>query len=338
MGATGCDPGSHDDPRGTHYENITERVRNYPIRTAAFPIRFPKDQTKTLADLAGGKLDIIVGTHRVAAKGRSFQGSCSSSSMRNNDSAEGQGTPQGNEKFGGLPHPDRDPDTAYASHVLAENQGYVRAEDSPNNRLPIETYIQEFSKPSLPKPYSRDKERRQVYYFITASKAWTMSDLPRKAHPRGPRRTAHGQLAADELEKSSSFHPWRVSCTRVHDDHRNGIDIPNVNTIIIDRLTSLAFLSALPLRGRVGRSNRLALRLSVLSRGSALSEIAMKRLKIISDNTNSAQGFKIALKDLEVRGAGKLLGREQSGDIMSVGFVFISVFSTRLSGNSETKG
>ena len=100
----------------------------------------------------------------------------------------------------------------------------------------------------------------------------------------------------------------------------NGIDIPNVNTIIIDRADIYGISQLYQLRGRVGRSDRLAYAYLFYPDGRALSELAMKRLQIISDFTDLGSGFKIAMKDLEVRGAGNLLGREQSGDIYSVGF------------------
>jgi transcription-repair coupling factor (superfamily II helicase) len=100
----------------------------------------------------------------------------------------------------------------------------------------------------------------------------------------------------------------------------NGIDIPNVNTIIIDRADMYGISQLYQLRGRVGRSEKLAYAYLFYPEQRALSEIAMKRLQVISDYTELGSGFKVALKDLEVRGAGNLLGREQSGDILSVGF------------------
>jgi transcription-repair coupling factor (superfamily II helicase) len=100
----------------------------------------------------------------------------------------------------------------------------------------------------------------------------------------------------------------------------NGIDIPNVNTIIIDRADMYGISQLYQLRGRVGRSERLAYAYLFYPEKRALSELAMKRLQVISDFSELGSGFKIALKDLEVRGAGNLLGREQSGDILSVGF------------------
>jgi transcription-repair coupling factor (superfamily II helicase) len=100
----------------------------------------------------------------------------------------------------------------------------------------------------------------------------------------------------------------------------NGIDIPNVNTIIIDRADMYGVSQLYQLRGRVGRSDRVAYAYLFYPRDKALSEVAMKRLQVISDFTDLGSGFKIAMKDMEIRGAGNLLGREQSGDIYSVGF------------------
>jgi transcription-repair coupling factor (superfamily II helicase) len=133
--------------------------------------------------------------------------------------------------------------------------------------------------------------------------------------------TAHGQMDSGELEDvmrrfiHGGFHVL-VSTTIIE----NGIDIPNVNTIIIDRADMYGISQLYQLRGRVGRSDRVAWAFLFYPRGKALSEIAMKRLQVISDFTELGSGFKIAMKDLEIRGAGNLLGKEQSGDIYSVGF------------------
>jgi transcription-repair coupling factor (superfamily II helicase) len=133
--------------------------------------------------------------------------------------------------------------------------------------------------------------------------------------------TAHGQMDPTELEDImhrfiyGGFHVL-VSTTIIE----NGIDIPNVNTIVIDRADMYGISQLYQLRGRVGRSDRMAFAYLFYPDKRALSELAMKRLQIISDFTELGSGFKIAMKDLEVRGAGNLLGREQSGDIYAVGF------------------
>jgi transcription-repair coupling factor (superfamily II helicase) len=133
--------------------------------------------------------------------------------------------------------------------------------------------------------------------------------------------TAHGQMDAQDLEDvmhrfiHGGFHVL-VSTTIIE----NGIDIPNVNTIIIDRADMYGVSQLYQLRGRVGRSDRVAFAYLFYPRDRVLSEVAMKRLQVISDFTELGSGFKIAMKDMEIRGAGNLLGREQSGDIYSVGF------------------
>jgi transcription-repair coupling factor (superfamily II helicase) len=133
--------------------------------------------------------------------------------------------------------------------------------------------------------------------------------------------SAHGQMAPQDLEDvmhrfiHGGFHVL-VSTTIIE----NGIDIPNVNTIIIDRADMYGVSQLYQLRGRVGRSDRVAYAYLFYPKDRALSELAMKRLQVISDFTELGSGFKIAMKDMEIRGAGNLLGREQSGDIYSVGF------------------
>jgi transcription-repair coupling factor (superfamily II helicase) len=139
--------------------------------------------------------------------------------------------------------------------------------------------------------------------------------------PEALTESAHGQMNPGDLEDimhrfiHGAFHVL-VSTTIIE----NGIDIPNVNTIIIDRADFYGVSQLYQLKGRVGRSDRQAFAYLLYPDRRALSEIAMKRLQIISDFTELGSGFKIAMKDLEVRGAGNLLGREQSGDIFAVGF------------------
>ena len=132
---------------------------------------------------------------------------------------------------------------------------------------------------------------------------------------------AHGQMTSEQLDdifrrfKMGGFHIL-VATTIIE----NGIDIPNVNTIIIDRADMYGVSQLYQLRGRVGRSDRKAYAYLLYPGNRSLSEIAMKRLQVISDFTELGSGFKIAMKDMEIRGAGNLLGRDQSGSICSVGF------------------
>ena len=132
---------------------------------------------------------------------------------------------------------------------------------------------------------------------------------------------AHGQMTVEQLDdifrrfKLGGFHVL-IATTIIE----NGIDIPNVNTIIIDRADMYGVSQLYQLRGRVGRSDRKAYAYLLYPENKVLSEVAMKRLQVISDFTELGSGFKIAMKDMEIRGAGNLLGRDQSGDVYSVGF------------------
>jgi transcription-repair coupling factor (superfamily II helicase) len=193
----------------------------------------------------------------------------------------------------------------------------------PHNRRPIETFIANFEEEKVAEAIRKEAERGgQVYYLH--NRVETLDSVKlfiEKLLPEITVEVAHGQMHSRDLEDimhrfiHGSFHVL-VATTIIE----NGIDIPNVNTIIIDRADMYGVSQLYQLRGRVGRSERLAFAYLLYPGERALSEIAMKRLRIISDYTELGSGFKIALKDLEIRGAGNLLGRQQHGDILSVGF------------------
>jgi len=193
----------------------------------------------------------------------------------------------------------------------------------PYNRHPIETVIDEFNEDRLASAIRREVERGgQVFYLH--NRVESLEETRRMIERLVPEMlvdSAHGQMDPQDLEDvmhrfiHGGFHVL-VSTTIIE----NGIDIPNVNTIIIDRSDMYGVSQLYQLRGRVGRSDRVAYAYLFYPKDRALSELAMKRLQVISDFTELGSGFKIAMKDMEIRGAGNLLGREQSGDIYSVGF------------------
>ena len=196
-------------------------------------------------------------------------------------------------------------------------------ETPPYNRRPIETFVHEFSEDAVVKAVRREVERGgQVFYLHNRIESLDNIKLfLQKLMPELMIETAHGRMSSSQIEdtmKRFIHHGAHVlvSTTIVE----NGIDIPNVNTIIIDRADMYGISQLYQLRGRVGRSDRLAYAYLLYPENRSLSEIALKRLQIISDNTELGSGFKIAMKDLEVRGAGNLLGKQQSGEIASVGF------------------
>jgi transcription-repair coupling factor (superfamily II helicase) len=194
---------------------------------------------------------------------------------------------------------------------------------APSNRRPIETSIQEFDEELVAQSIRKELERGgQVFYLHNRVETLPqVRSFLEKLIPEALIEAAHGKMSSSELEDvmhrfiHGAFQVL-VATTIIE----NGIDIPNVNTIIIDRADMYGISQLYQLKGRVGRSDRSSYAYLFYPERQALSEIAMKRLQIISDYTELGSGFKIAMKDMEVRGAGNLLGRQQHGEILSVGF------------------
>jgi transcription-repair coupling factor (superfamily II helicase) len=308
-----------------HYDTLTERFSKFPVRIAQMS-RFvsPADQKKTLERVTAGEVDILVGTHRIIQKDVKFKDlglmiideeqrfgvkdKEKLKEMRTNiDSLAMSATPI--------------PRTLHMSLLKIRDMSLLTT--PPQNRHPIETVIGEFNGDRVAAAIRREVERGgQVFYLHNRVESLEETRIMlEKLVPEMLVDTAHGQMSATELEeifrrfKMGGFHIL-IATTIIE----NGIDIPNVNTIIIDRANMYGVSQLYQLRGRVGRSDRKAYAYLFYPEGKALSEIAMKRLQVISDFTELGSGFKIAMKDMEIRGAGNLLGKEQSGDIYSVGF------------------
>ena len=221
------------------------------------------------------------------------------------------------------PHPHRHPIPRTLNMSLMKVRDMSILNTAPQNRLPIETFVMEFNEELVARAIRQEIERGgQVYYLH--NRVETIQEIHvflQGLVPEVSIAVGHGQMEDDELEEvmRSFVHGERqmlLSTTIIE----NGLDIPNVNTIIIDRADMLGVSQLYQLRGRVGRAGIPAYAYLFYPDRRALSEIAMKRLRIISDHTELGSGFKIALKDLEIRGAGNILGREQHGYILSVGY------------------
>ncbi len=308
-----------------HYENFWERLERFPVEIAMLS-RFVSraEQKRILAKLAAGEIDIVVGTHRLLQRDVEFKDL-------------GLVVVDEEQRFG-VKDKERlkelkatiDCLTLTATPIPRTlHMSLLRIRDlslldtPPHNRLPIETVIKEFSEEEIAAAVRREVERGgQVFYLHNRVETLPhVKQFLERLLPELMIDTAHGQLPAHDLEEI--MHRFvhggsqvLISTTIIE----NGIDIPNVNTMIIDRADMYGIAQLYQLRGRVGRSDRPAYAYLFYPDQRALSEVAMKRLQIISDYTELGSGFKIALKDLEVRGAGNLLGRQQSGDILSVGF------------------
>ncbi len=308
-----------------HFENLRDRIGEFPIRAAMLSrLVDRKDQRAALAALREGKLDVVVGTHRLLQKDVEFKDL-------------GLLVVDEEQRFGVK---DKErlkemkasvdcltltatpiPRTLHMSLLKIRDMSVLNT--PPVNRHPIETVVEEYDPEIVAQAIRREIARGgQVFYLHNRIESLQeIQGMLAGSVPEVLVETAHGQMDSSELEDvmhrfiHGGFHVL-VSTTIIE----NGIDIPNVNTIIIDRADMYGISQLYQLRGRVGRSDRVAYAYLFYPDKRALSELAMKRLQIISDFTELGSGFKIAMKDLEVRGAGNLLGREQSGDIYAVGF------------------
>ncbi|MDR1931050.1 MAG: transcription-repair coupling factor, partial [Treponema sp.] len=308
-----------------HYENFQERFSRFPVNLAMLS-RFvsPGDTRRTLEALGKGAVDILVGTHRIIQKDVVFKdlglliideeqrfGVKDKEKLKelktNVDCLTLSATPI--------------PRTLHMSLLKIRDMSLLAT--APQNRRPIETIIGEFDEEKLALAIRAEVERGGQVFFLH-NRVETLREtriMLQRIVPEMLIETAHGQMNGGALEDvmhrfiHGGFHVL-VSTTIIE----NGIDIPNVNTIIIDRADMYGVSQLYQLRGRVGRSDRTAYAFLFYPGGRDLSELAMKRLQVISDFTELGSGFKIAMKDMEIRGAGNLLGREQSGDIYSVGF------------------
>jgi len=327
-----------------HYGTMQERFERFPVQLEMLS-RFvdKKKQRKVVDGVAAGEVDIIIGTHRILQKDIHFRdlgllivdeeqrfGVKAKERLKelktSVDSLTLTATPI--------------PRTLHMSLLKIRDMSLLTT--PPHNRQPIQTTIAEFNDEHIAEAIRREVARGGQVFFLH-NRVETLENVTqflRNLLPEVMIEYAHGQMKAHELEEvmrrfvHGGFQVL-VATTIIE----NGIDIPNVNTIIIDRADMYGISQLYQLRGRVGRSDRLAHAYLFYPEKRALSELAMKRLQIIGDFTALGSGFKIALKDLEVRGAGNLLGSQQSGDILSVGFdLYLKLLEDAIERRGEEDG
>ena len=308
-----------------HYDTCVERFKNFPVKIARLS-RFvpPAEQKSILKKLVLGEIDILVGTHRIIQKDVIFKqlglmiideeqrfgvkDKEKLKEIKNNiDCLTMSATPI--------------PRTLHMSLLKIRDMSLLTT--PPQNRQAIETYVDEYSDQKVIEAIRNEIERGgQIFYLH--NRIEDLYEVKRKIEQLVPEvlvDMAHGRMSSSELDdifhrfKMGGFHVL-ISTTIIE----NGIDIPNVNTIIIDRADMYGVSQLYQLRGRVGRSDRKAYAYLLYPENKALKEDAMKRLQVISDFTELGSGFKIAMKDMEIRGAGNLLGKDQHGDVYAVGF------------------
>jgi transcription-repair coupling factor (superfamily II helicase) len=308
-----------------HFETMRERFQDYPINIGLLSrFRTRKQQTETIKGLKDGTVDVVIGTHRLLSKDIIYRDI-------------GLLIIDEEQRFG-VTHKEKIkqlktnidvltltatpiPRTLHMSMLGVRDLSVI--ETPPENRFPVQTYVMEYNGGLVRESIERELARDGQVYFLYNR----VEDIARKAEeismlvPEARVACAHGQMTENELESVmlsflSGEYDVLVSTTIIE----TGVDIPNVNTLIVFDADRMGLSQLYQLRGRVGRSNRVAYAYFTYRKDKVLTEVAEKRLQAIKEFTELGSGFKIAMRDLSIRGAGNLLGAQQHGFIDSVGF------------------
>ncbi len=308
-----------------HYETFRQRMLDYPVRVEMLSrFRSPAEQRKVLKLLAAGGIDIVVGTHRLISGDVVFKDL-------------GLVVIDEEQRFGVL-HKEKFkelfklvdvltlsatpiPRTLYLSLVGVKDMSTI--ETPPLNRLPVETVVCGYDERIIRDAINRELERQGQVYFLhnRVQSIEKVRDRIAELCPQARVDFGHGQMDADDLEEvMARFVAGKIDvlvCTTIIE---SGLDIPNANTIIIDRADRFGLADLYQLRGRVGRAEHKAYAYLLLPREMMTVGAARKRINAIKQYSSLGAGFRIAMRDLEIRGAGSILGTQQSGHIVAVGF------------------
>nr|WP_255731557.1 transcription-repair coupling factor [Solibacillus sp. MA9] len=308
-----------------HYETVTKRFEDYAMNVGLLSrFRSKKQQTETLKGLREGTVDIVIGTHRILSKDVEYQDL-------------GLLIVDEEQRFG-VTHKEKIkqlrtnvdvltltatpiPRTLHMSMVGVRDLSVI--ETPPQNRFPVQTYVMEHNGALVREAIEREMARGgQVFYLYNR-----VDDITRRVEeiqmlvPDARVAFAHGQMTEAKLESVIlSFIDGEYDVLVTTTIIETGVDIPNVNTLIVHDADRMGLSQLYQLRGRVGRSNRIAYAYFMYERDKMLTEVAEQRLQAVKEFTELGSGFKIAMRDLSIRGAGNLLGAQQHGFIDSVGF------------------
>lgn len=308
-----------------HYQTITKRMEGFPIRVELLSrFRTPKQQDDIIKRLRHGEIDMVIGTHRLVSKDIAFH----DLGLVIIDEEQRFGVAQ-KEKLKDLCK-NVDVLTLSATPIprtlnmaLSGIRDMSVIEEAPHDRHPVQTYVLEHDSGIIADAIRRELRRGgQVYYLHNdvASIESVAANLQVQI-PEARIGFGHGKMAENELSEV-----WRrlieheidvLVCTTIIE---TGVDVPNANTLIIDNADRMGLSQLHQIRGRVGRSSRRAYAYLTFTRNKVLTEIAQKRLSAIREFTEFGSGFKIAMRDLEIRGAGNILGGEQHGHMEAVGY------------------
>ncbi|MEK6794949.1 MAG: transcription-repair coupling factor [Spirochaetota bacterium] len=308
-----------------HFRTARERFREYPVRIGLLNrFRAPKETRDTVLALKKGEVDLLIGTHRILAEDVVFKDL--GLVIVDEEQRFGVKQKEALKRYKVLV----DVLTMTATPIprtlnlaLTQIRDISVIETPPLNRLPIQTYVIEFDEETMAKAIRRELARGgQV--FVVYNRVQSINEFAvmlGKLVPEAVIGIGHGQMEGHELEDiMNSFVEGEYNVLVSTSIIENGIDIANCNTIIIYRADLFGLAELYQLRGRVGRSDREAYAFFFFPGNRVISEDAYKRLTAIAEHTDLGSGFKIAMRDLEIRGAGNVLGREQSGNIHAVGY------------------
>ena len=324
-----------------HYQTMLSRFRSFPVNIEMISrFRTKKNQNQTIMDLKTGKIDVIVGTHRLLQKDIDFKDL-------------GLLVVDEEQRFG-VSHKEKLKEIARNVHVLTLSATPIPRtlnmaisgirdmsvlEEAPADRVPVQTYVFEHDDGILYEAIRRELRRGgQVFYLHnTVDTTYAVAAKLQNEFPDATVAVAHGKMSREELAKI-----WEnlvsgeidiLVCTTIIE---TGVDVPNANTLIIENADRMGISQLHQIRGRVGRSTRKAYAYLTYKSDVRLTEIATKRLEAIKAYTEFGSGFKIAMRDLELRGAGNLLGTEQSGHMETIGYdLYIKLLEEAV---SEEKG
>ena len=308
-----------------HFATFSERMADYPIRVEMLSrFRSPKEQQATVEQLKSGEVDIIIGTHRLISKDIAFK----DLGLLVIDEEQRFGVAQ-KEKLRQL-RTTVDiltmtatpiPRTLHFSLMGARDMSLINT--APHDRLPTHTCIETFDEGLIQEAVEREL-RRQGQVFFLHNRVQTIlpvADFVQKLVPTARVAVAHGQMHERDLaEVMQAFVRKEIDvlvCTTIIG---SGLDIPNANTIIVNRGHQFGLAELYQLRGRVGRYKHRAFAYLLIPGDRALSEEAQRRLKAIEEFSTLGSGFRLAMRDLEIRGCGNILGAQQSGHIATVGY------------------
>ncbi len=308
-----------------HYKNLKERFSKYPINIEVLSrFKTKKEQDDIVKRLKIGLVDIVIGTHRVLSKDVKYN----NLGLLVIDEEQRFGV-KDKEKIKFIKEnvdiltltATPIPRTLHMSLIGIRDMSVI--EDPPENRYPVQTYVTEFDEVLVREAILREAAREGQVYFVH-NRVKDIEEFSLKIQKLVPNlriRYAHGQMSSRKLEKIMiDFLNYEFDVLISTTIIETGLDIPRVNTILINDADNFGLSQLYQLRGRVGRSNKIAYAYLLYKEKKVLSEVAEKRLKAIKNFTELGAGFKIAMRDLEIRGAGNLLGASQHGEMESIGY------------------